>query len=387
MDFKLVLAVNIAKTVKKISNITGHGGTSLPGKVATTIYPRILETLSKNMDTVIVTGTNGKTSTVSLLTHILTKMGATCISNREGANLPRGITTAYVMNTDLTGKINKKYAIIECDEMYLSAICKKVNPTAIIITNLYKDQVDRMISPDTLANFFAPTLVTSNCPVVLNSKNPWSQKIYERVNKKMLNLFSSEGRKLIINEKEYETNYKSDVLYEFENVSAAVCVAGILLNDTEKASKSVSGFKHPFGRMDDIMIGTTPIKVNLAKNTVGAKLTLDYIKGTNKPWRMVIGINKNTGDGEDASWLYDVGFCNYLESFSEILIYGMATPELKDIFKDSPKQVDFAEGYKEIITWIKKDTSDTFLLINYTCMMDMYISLAKDGYVNKYWEN
>ena len=85
----------------------GRGGTALPGKAALRVYPGLMRELGRGVETVIITGTNGKTTTAGMLRHMLDKAGTLYFSNRSGANLTSGITAEFIENADLLGKPKK----------------------------------------------------------------------------------------------------------------------------------------------------------------------------------------------------------------------------------------------------------------------------------------
>lgn len=103
-DMKLFLAIIICKLTRFVLRIWGRGGTALPGKLALKIYPDILAKLSKGVTTIMVTGTNGKTTSCRMLEHILTDAGRELFANRSGSNLERGIAADFVANASIFGK-------------------------------------------------------------------------------------------------------------------------------------------------------------------------------------------------------------------------------------------------------------------------------------------
>ena len=88
----------------------------MPGKVALKVKRNVLKDLSKNTKVIVVTGTNGKTTSCRILEEGLKKAGKSYFINKSGANLITGVTASFIMNSTVTGKCKKDYAIIECDE-------------------------------------------------------------------------------------------------------------------------------------------------------------------------------------------------------------------------------------------------------------------------------
>ena len=145
MSVRAVIAVWAGKFTTKILKIAGTGGTSLPGKVVLKICPDILGHLAKDMKIICVTGTNGKTTTCHIIRDMIEANGNTVFCNDAGANLLGGVVSAFVGAAALNGKINKDYALLECDEAALKSIVKyfgKLDVTAVV-TNVFRDQLDR----------------------------------------------------------------------------------------------------------------------------------------------------------------------------------------------------------------------------------------------------
>ena len=104
----------------------------------------ILFVTSRGVETILVTGTNGKTTTAGMLAHAMEKAGRPVICNRAGANLLSGVTAEFAAAADLCGRPRgKQYAVIECDEGALHQAAPLVQPRVIVVTNLFRDQLDR----------------------------------------------------------------------------------------------------------------------------------------------------------------------------------------------------------------------------------------------------
>lgn len=115
----------------------------MPGRIAMKICPNLLSLLSQNVKTVAVTGTNGKTTCSRMIEEAFSEAGLSYFANRSGANLMSGVTTEFVMNCTLSGKMKKKYAVIECDEAAARTVFGQLKPQVIVVTNLFRDQLDR----------------------------------------------------------------------------------------------------------------------------------------------------------------------------------------------------------------------------------------------------
>ena len=143
MKIKAILAILLCKALKLISRILHRGGTAMPGRWALKICPDLLGYLAKDVSSVAITGTNGKTSSARMMEEAFRRDGRDVFANRSGANLLSGITTEFVANCTLFGKMKKHHAVIECDEAASAAVFRQLKPEVIIVTNVFRDQLDR----------------------------------------------------------------------------------------------------------------------------------------------------------------------------------------------------------------------------------------------------
>lgn len=137
------LAIVSCKASRAALRLLKRGGTAFPGKAAMFWSPEILADVSKGVTTIIVTGTNGKTTTCRILEHALLAAGKEPLANRSGANLLSGITAEFVCSASVKGQAGYRYAVIECDEAALRHVAPLVKPAVIVVTNLFRDQLDR----------------------------------------------------------------------------------------------------------------------------------------------------------------------------------------------------------------------------------------------------
>ena len=146
-DAKAVVQTALAIAVCRISRAAlrglRRGGTALPGRLAMRFREDILAVTSRGVETILVTGTNGKTTTAGMLAHAMEKAGRPAVCNRSGANLLSGVTAEFTAAADLHGRPGAKYAVIECDEGALHQVAPLLRPHVIVVTNLFRDQLDR----------------------------------------------------------------------------------------------------------------------------------------------------------------------------------------------------------------------------------------------------
>ena len=163
------VAVLSGRTARFVGRLLGRGGTSLPGLVAARVDPTLVPALASELGPVILAvGTNGKTTTARLIARILRDVqGAPPIANRSGANLEQGIASSLLSMADLRGDLRQpgRAAVFEVDELALDGVLKIIRPTAIVATNLFRDQLDRYGEVDTIVDrwsaAFAGTATTT----------------------------------------------------------------------------------------------------------------------------------------------------------------------------------------------------------------------------------
>ena len=143
MNLRAIIAILLCKALRLVSRLLHRGGTAMPGRWALKLCPNLLELLAKDVKSVAITGTNGKTTSARMIEQAFSEKGLNYFANRSGANLISGITTEFVMNATFTGKPLKEYAVIECDEAAARKVFSQLKPRVVVVTNLFRDQLDR----------------------------------------------------------------------------------------------------------------------------------------------------------------------------------------------------------------------------------------------------
>lgn len=169
-------AVITGKLLIAATRILGRGGTTLPGRVALRIKPDITTHLSAQLaqGSIVVTGTNGKTTTSALLTAILKESGAKCIHNQSGSNMSWGVASSLVSAASVNGKVNADYAVLEVDEGAFPGVVKSTGPLCVLITNIFRDQLDRYGEIDTIQQAIGRGLLElpAGSQEVINADDP-----------------------------------------------------------------------------------------------------------------------------------------------------------------------------------------------------------------------
>ncbi len=174
------LAVTAGKVAGRASVMAGRGGgTSLPGLVAQRIAPDIAATLAADLPrgSLVVAGTNGKTTTAAMLAAALTAQGLRPVHNRAGANLLRGVASALLAEAGPHGRLRvgrDAIGLFEADEAALPAIVRAVRPSAVVVTNLFRDQLDRYGELDVIGLRWRAAFrdLPPDAALVLNADDP-----------------------------------------------------------------------------------------------------------------------------------------------------------------------------------------------------------------------
>src|SRR5579883_2186342 len=174
---RLTAAIALGKATATLSRALGWGGgTTVPGRVARAVEPNVVGLLSARLrlGSVVVAGTNGKTTTAHLLAHIVRALGRSPVHNRAGANLAAGIASALVADADVLGRPRGDLGIFEVDEATVPRVVPAIAPRTAVFLNLFRDQLDRYGEIDAIAGLWrsggagwAPDLV-----VVANADDP-----------------------------------------------------------------------------------------------------------------------------------------------------------------------------------------------------------------------
>lgn len=167
---KMLFTIIVCKLLRFAGKLIGKGS-SLPGQIALKICPDILKRVKLPKYIIAVTGSNGKTSTVEMIAHILQKNGKSVAWNKEGSNQIEGVTTLILNSCTLTGKVNCDILLIESDERFAKYTFRYIVPTHYVITNLYRDQLTRNGHPQWVYNAILDS-IHPETQLILNADDP-----------------------------------------------------------------------------------------------------------------------------------------------------------------------------------------------------------------------
>jgi UDP-N-acetylmuramyl tripeptide synthase len=164
----------LARSVGAISRLRGGGGTSAPGKLLMRLAPNAIGDLGARLSSgsVLISATNGKTTTAAMAAGILERAGVVLVHNRAGANMAGGIATTLLDAARPGGGIAGELGLFEVDELWLPQLAAQLHPRAILLGNLFRDQLDRYGELDTIAERWAEVLRDADAKLVLNADDP-----------------------------------------------------------------------------------------------------------------------------------------------------------------------------------------------------------------------
>lgn len=203
-----IIAILVGKTILLFGKILNRGS-SLPGKVALAIDKNILKKLKYPNVKIAVTGSSGKGSTSSLIANTLKDNGYTVTYNEAGSNLAWGITTSFIKNSSIFGKIKTDYLVIEIDERYAKNVFQFLKPNYVVITNLTKDQPPRQYDVDTVYKDVLSS-IKEETTVITNMDEPYLRNFAKDLERESI-YYSIDKNKY---------SYKNQI---FENLNTYYC--------------------------------------------------------------------------------------------------------------------------------------------------------------------
>jgi UDP-N-acetylmuramyl tripeptide synthase len=377
-------AVWAGKATGALSRISRRGGgTTLPGDVARIIDPKVLTKLTADLTqgSIVITGTNGKTTTARLVTWLLEGAGHKVVSNRAGANLIFGATAAALDKAGPGGKLRADWGVFEIDEASLPKAVEEIKPKATLVLNLFRDQLDRYGELESIAKKIEQALgaLPNESIAILNADDPrvaeiglglpkqplWyglddttvaarelphaadartcpkcgaslhfdavyvgHDGVYECPNhdfKRPTPTMTAKNIKL----NGFESfsadidNTKIEIplggLYNTYNVLAAFAAARTLGLEAKYIAERMKNFRAAFGRQERMDFRARHLNLVLSKNPAGFNETLRTAVELAKGENFLIALNDRKADGTDVSWIWDVDF-EHLKTRAKVVV-------------------------------------------------------------------
>ncbi len=433
--FKLPV-IWLGKTLLWLTRLRGGAGSAFPGLIVENIYPKFINRMAKDLKdgSILVTGTNGKTTTTKMIRGILEDNGHKSVSNRAGSNMSRGIASALLEHANWLGKLDADIGLFEVDEAFTEDVAKKLHPRTIVVLNLLRDQLDRYGELDRTAKLIGTGLPYTQ-KAVLNADDPLvaglakaskSQPVFFGASDKIRTLLPHDeellGGKLARNnqsekdqpiedldlrlssaevkggQQNLTIQHKGEVyhgrlqiqgIYNAYNALAALGAALSLGMDIASAIASLARVKPAFGRTELIELGDKKLQLLLVKNPAGFnQIIRTFLLGT-KHQPLLIAINDNIADGRDVSWLWDVDFEQMAGQDHQILASGIRGNDLAVRLKyaeiKSNTELNLAGALEHFIDSIPAGAIG-FIIPTYTAMLALRQLLAKQSAVKKVWQ-
>ena len=341
-------SILVGKIVMRLLRFTGRTGSALPGLVVERLNPRIIEkTLGKLPGgVIIISGTNGKTTTTKIVTCLLEAQGMRVLTNKTGSNFVRGIISTIVQHAHISGKLEYDIAVFEQDEAHAVHLAKLIRPRGVVALNVMRDQMDRFGEIDTTTKMLQKLVAAATEWVVLNANDERIStltptkgvKTYWYAHGKTLQgdfltddqLYDAEKAEYHVAGKPYAelVSYGDGTVtiavdgkkttYDYAlggshnaiNLTAALTALAAALPEAVqgKTSKAVASLEPAFGRGEVFTVsGGVEVTLQLVKNPAGFMHALRMVEV--KPYAVAgIVINDDYADGRDVSWLWDVDF-------------------------------------------------------------------------------
>lgn len=449
INIRSFFSILISKTILFASKKFLNGGSNFPGKIALKIDKDILKIVAKNYKVILVTGTNGKTTTTSMIYNIIKNSGRSVITNSTGANMFPGITASFIDNYSFLSRKTERFAVIEVDEANLKFITNYITPCIITITNLFRDQLDRYGEVYTTLNKILEgverteqsTLVLNGDESLLGDLNLQNKVIYYGFktfleDNKVVDInadakfckkckspyhynfitynhlgdffcpncgYQRPELKYSVNKIEKLTPYNSSVVFNNQciiinqpgtyNIYNGLCAYSIckelgISDDT--IYDSLKEQSSHFGRQEKLYIGNKEVKIILVKNPAGYNQAIDTIAIDTRTLDIVFLLNDNYADGRDVSWIWDVNFEKLSSlNISELVAGGIRLYDMAVRLKvagfDAPK-IKVIEDYAGILENIKSSSSESiYILATYTAMIRFRKYLHSKKYIKKLW--
>jgi len=434
---RLLLALWIAKLTVVASRLLGKKGTSAAGTVGMKICPRLIPLLSKQLrrGVVVTCGTNGKTTTNNLLAKSLADMGCKTVCNSIGANMLSGVATAFVHKANIFGRLDADYACLEIDEASAVRVFPHVMPDVMIVTNIFRDQLDRFGEIDTTVDYISRAIdMAGNAKLILNGDDPLTAG-FGRGRQNLSRYFgingqageedqTREGRfcrecgsELGYNYYQYgqlgdyfctgcdfkrpEIDYAAGGVsagqgmtfsvngqtikvaqtgvYNIYNILAVFAALDTLELETKNLQPTLDAYKTQTGRGEEFMFNK-PLRLNLSKNPTGFNQNIAAMMNDPRSKDLIVMINDNAGDGRDISWLWDVDFERLSGANINKLYAGgirMHDVALRFKYAGLPETQVIPDAEAAIEEALKSDAQTLYMLTNYTATFPIQAAIKR----------
>ncbi len=334
-------SIILGKTVQKLTRLRGNGGSALPGLVVERRDPHFVRDILGKLPygVVVVSGTNGKTTTTKMVAELFEAQGLKVFTNNTGSNFVRGVISAILKNIKISGKFDYDIAVLELDEAHAVKYSEVAPIDYALLLNVQRDQLDRFGEIDHTADCLKKVAKATKKAVILNREDPRIGKIeakstvYFGLSDELIGEFPSDDDLLTkhrekasrkpalatleklgkeatftIGKEEYTASLNVKGIYNAYNAAGALALVKTVLPDSDNARliESLAKIKSAFGRGETFMINGAEVELLLVKNPSAFQLSLASFVDDEHEY--MIAINDAIADGRDVSWLWNVNF-------------------------------------------------------------------------------
>ncbi|MDO4772148.1 MAG: MurT ligase domain-containing protein [Bacillota bacterium] len=424
------IALIIGKVLVKLLKALGRNGGSFPGQIAIKFCKNLLEQFQYPKITLLVTGTNGKTSTSNLIAKSFERDGYRTISNSRGDNMVYGILTLFIRNADFRFRVKADVAVIEIDELTLARYFSQMDVSDLVVTNFFRDQLDRAGEMESIVSKIEAAVRDYTGRLYLNEDDPNVKRLSYAATEALVRTYgmgtepsaeqaSAEAREgkfcpLCKKELVYEYfryshigsyrctgcrfasdradytlkelfaedcafelrtkdgrlerfSFNLNASYHFYNLLAA---ASALLENRVRASSIdavFAKFQLGIGRMETIQVGGERILLNLVKNPTGCNEIIKYIEAQGGEKALLFLLNDNEQDGTDTSWIWDAEF-EALSELKRVILTGKRAAEAAIRFKLAGVSADIAieKDVKKALQLLLAEERPKYMISTYT---------------------
>ena len=443
MNIRTKFAIEAGKLTRWALQTFTNGGSSFPGKVAHAIDPHILKHLSEHYEVIIVSGTNGKTLTTSLIVQLLKQKYPNILTNPTGANLTQGIVSTFLNHTPVKGE--KNIAVLEVDEATIKHITPFIQPKLFVFTNIFRDQMDRFGEIYTTYQYmldgasFAPeaTILSNGDAPIFNSDTLPNPKLYFGFNhaedghyqahyntdgilcphchsilQYNFITYSNLGKYYCPNgdfkrpELDYsvteltelsltKSSFKIDGfdfslpiggLYNIYNALSAYAAARFFGLTPEEIQVGFGQAQRVFGRQEIFTLEDKEVMINLIKNPVGFNQIVQLFGYEKEEFSLAVLLNDNYADGQDISWIWDGEFEELAKlTPKQTYIGGLRVDDLETRMEVAGfTTLTKTENNDDLIEKLKSvPTKKINILATYTALLQLRKDLAKHGYLKE----
>ena len=421
---KLLIPTTIGKSVRHVSRLRG-GGSALPGLVVEKLDPNYLKKSLANLPfgVVVISGTNGKTTTTKIVVELLESAGLKVFTNKTGSNFTRGVIASMLAENNISGKIKADIAVLELDEAHAIHFINQVQPRYSLLLNVMRDQLDRFGEVDYTASLLEKIAQKTTEKVITNREDTRLVQFTDKIDKNKLDLFGlapslkdkfpnddelygdSTSSSLPVSvelssakkhkasftfydydskksptKNTYSTSLKLEGIYNIFNATAALALVREILNNkisNEELVNNLGEIEPAFGRGETIMVNDTPLELVLVKNPAGFQLGLNSFSP--KGYNTMIALNDAHADGRDLSWLWDVNFNllkeGNIEMLSGIRAYDMALRLSYDDIPFKHVETDLKTALEKFLE--NSNGTPKRIFCSYTAMLEIRHLLEK----------